>query len=300
MKLALAIGTAALLTLTACGTETGSNDSAGDDPTATHTPTPSAGPIPTDVPAPTGKVTASGTVMDRGRPELCVGGVLDSYPPQCGGPPIKGWDWEAVNKADFTRVADIRWGEFVVVGTYDGTSFTLDRATTPDPSLAPDDPNLDQFRTRCEEPEGGWQVLDPAKSDGQAVEAVFAKASQLDGYAGAWMDQSRNTSTAEEDQNDPRLVTVNVGVTGNVETAEETLREIWGGALCVFQARHTEAKLLAIGERLQELPGMSSSSSSVDRIDVSVIWDDGSLQGWADEKYGDGLVRIHSEIQPVG
>lgn len=115
-RLNLSLSAALLLLASACGTETGSNDSAGDDPTPTQTPTPSAGPMPTDVLAPTGLVTTIATVMDRGRPELCLGGVLDSLPPQCGGTPIKGWDWDAVDKADFTRMGDIRWGEFVVVG----------------------------------------------------------------------------------------------------------------------------------------------------------------------------------------
>ena len=29
-------------------------------------------------------------------PELCLGGVLESLPPQCGGPDVIGWDWAAV------------------------------------------------------------------------------------------------------------------------------------------------------------------------------------------------------------
>lgn len=131
------------------------------------------------------------------------------------------------------------------------------------------------------------------------MDAVFAEASRLDGYAGAWMDQSRNTSKVEVDMNDPLLVTVNVAVTGDLAAAEQSLRETWGGALCVFRAEHTEAELQRISEALRALPGMRGSGSGVDRIDVDLVWDDGSLQAWADEKYGDGLVRITSILRPA-
>ena len=63
---------AVLLALTACGSE---------DPDALR-------------PAADDLHTASATVLEwpsRG-PELCVGGVADSSPPQFGGVPLVGWD----------------------------------------------------------------------------------------------------------------------------------------------------------------------------------------------------------------
>jgi hypothetical protein len=41
-------------------------------------------------------VTTVATVLQEGDgpPELCLGGVAESFPPQCGGPEIAGWDWE--------------------------------------------------------------------------------------------------------------------------------------------------------------------------------------------------------------
>ena len=41
---------------------------------------------------------------------------------------------------------------------------------------------------------------------------------------------------------------------------------------------------------------MLSSSAQFDRVDVSVVYDDGSLQDWADVTYGAGLVHIDSAL----
>ena len=110
MKTALAL--AVLLLLAACGSESGTTAS---DP----------GPgRPTAVPAAPGTVTTRTivTVMDTGSAELCLGPVAESWPPQCGGPPIDGWDW-ADHQGIFERQQGIRWGQFVVTGTWDGERF---------------------------------------------------------------------------------------------------------------------------------------------------------------------------------
>jgi len=303
MKLALALGAATLLTLAACGTETGSghgNDIAGDDPKPTAF-TPSGTNPPVAVPAAGGLVTGQGTVMDTGRPELCLGGVLDSYPPQCGGPPIVGWDWAKV-AGQFEKSGDTRWGSFVLTGTFDGTTFTM---TEPAKSLALHDPtpdpghDRDPFKTPCAEPEGGWAVVDPATTNDRTMQQVFAKASQLDGYAGAWVDQSPNPSSDEGGMNDPTKLVVNVTVTGDIEAAEAELRKIWGGALCVSKAKYTEADLQAIQLQLQEVPGLLGSNAQNDLVTAEVIHDDGSIQAWADEEYGEGRVIFSSALNPA-
>lgn len=70
------------------------------------------------------------TVLDDGTgPELCLGGVAKSYPPQCDGPPLVGWRWAEVD-GPFERVSGVRWGDFVVTGRYDGTSFTVTEAVS--------------------------------------------------------------------------------------------------------------------------------------------------------------------------
>ena len=67
------------------------------------------------------------TVMDTGSPELCLGPIAESYPPQCGGPALIDWDW-ADHKGTFDQQGDVRWGTYAVTGTWDGTSFTATEA----------------------------------------------------------------------------------------------------------------------------------------------------------------------------
>lgn len=275
-------------------------------PTPTHTVTPGA-PMPTSVPGAAGLVASRGpvTILDDGDgPELCLGGVATSLPPQCGGPSVVGWTW-ADHRGDFEEASGVQWGEFAVTGTFDGTDFTMTRAVPGDEYDAPPgQADGADFSTPCPEPAGGWRVLDPAKTTNETMEATFEAARHLPRYADAWLDQTRNPAYgqeegAEERMNDPAYVTINVRVTRDVEGAEAELREIWGGALCVTQADHTEKELRGIQEELNDLPGMLSSWSSDDRVEVEVVHDDGSIQAWADATYGAGLVRISSALVPA-
>ena len=86
--------------------------------------------LPTEIPAATGTVTTRNlaTVMDTGSPELCLGPVAESYPPQCSGPPIEGWSWKD-QRGVFEKSGDVRWGLFSVQGTWDGRPFTVTSAT---------------------------------------------------------------------------------------------------------------------------------------------------------------------------
>lgn len=91
---------------------------------------------------PHGEVIAQGTVMDHdGSVELCLGAVMESYPPQCAGIPLVGWSWDGVDGADSSD--DTTWGAYAVQGTYDGTAFTLTQApillALYDPAM-PEDP----------------------------------------------------------------------------------------------------------------------------------------------------------------
>ncbi len=54
-------------------------------------------------------------VMDTGAgPEMCLGAVAESYPPQCSGPAIEGWSWR--DQQAFEKVGDVRWGYFALTG----------------------------------------------------------------------------------------------------------------------------------------------------------------------------------------
>ncbi|WP_146197319.1 hypothetical protein [Promicromonospora sp. AC04] len=131
----LGTGLAGVLLLSACAGPAGpasNSNQPNDAPTATAPPTPSA----------SGPVTAVATVLQEGDgpPELCLGGVAESLPPQCGGPEIAGWDWEAV-EADSAQ--DTTWGEYTVEGTWDGETFRLTDAAPAEQPVSPDDPRLD-------------------------------------------------------------------------------------------------------------------------------------------------------------
>lgn len=78
----------------------------------------------------------TGTVMDDGgRVELCLGAVMESYPPQCSGVQMAGWSWDGVDGSQSSGT--IRWGEYAVTGSYDGETIAI---TQPPVLLALYDP----------------------------------------------------------------------------------------------------------------------------------------------------------------
>ena len=165
---------------------------------------------PTEVPSASGPVTTDGivTVMDTGSPEVCLGPVAESYPPQCSGPALVGWDW-AEHQQVFETQGDVRWGSFVLTGTWDGTSLTPTDAI---PAA----------------------LYDPARAE----EPTYP-------------EPAKQLSDAELEQ-----------VRGEVE----------------------------------DLPGAQGAYADGTRVLVDVTYDDGSLQDWADEAYGAGVVVVHSML----
>ena len=116
---------------------------------ASDTPGPGSPATPGQFPRPAaaGEVLAQATVLqkDGEEPQLCLGGVADSYPPLCGGPPILGWDWATVDQSE--TASGVTWGSYAITGTWDATAFTVTQPPVPlslyDP-LAQIDPRLDE------------------------------------------------------------------------------------------------------------------------------------------------------------
>ena len=83
--------------------------------------------LETVIPAP-GEVRGQGTVLQMGdaAPQFCLGPVMESYPPQCSGPELVGWDWDVV-EGDETA-GDARFGAYAVSGTWDGQALTVSGA----------------------------------------------------------------------------------------------------------------------------------------------------------------------------
>lgn len=199
-----ALALAAALVVGGCSSDDGdtAEDPAGGTD-ATH------GPMPTDAVAADGEVTTRNpaTVMDTGSPELCLGPVAESWPPQCGGPALVGWDW-AEHEGDYDQQGDVRWGVFSVTGTWDGTTFTASAAEAPEPGAVPP----------AEEP--------------------------------------------------PAAPTVDLSTDDLGEIADE----------------------------VRTLGGATGAYADDERVWVDVPYDDGSLQAWVDEEYGDRVVVVTAAL----
>jgi hypothetical protein len=279
--------------LAACSTEDQMKavDPAGDSSDVAADP----GEFPTAVPAASGAVTTNGlvTVLDDGEgPELCTF-VAESFPPQCSGTPMTTWEW--ADHPEHEDQSGTKWGSFSLTGTFDGTTFAVTEAIPAalyDPMSEAPEPEL---TTPCAAPAEGWGVIDAATTSQQSMDATFNAAAALPGYAGAFIDQPDDAAAA----NDPARLIINVSVTEDVAGAEAKLRETWGGALCVSEAKYTEAELNDLAMELQKLPGVTTSSAADDVVQIGVLFDDGSLQDWADATYGAGRVEITSTLTPV-
>ena len=128
--------------------------------------------------------TTTVVAEDADGTRLCLGGVMDSLPPQCGGPDVLGWRRDAVDGEESR--AGVTWGEFHVVGTFDGTTFTLSDAGPPQPRV---DETGTRFAPPCPEPQEGWVDVDPSmagESDrislGRVVEGIPSHAGHWIGY----------------------------------------------------------------------------------------------------------------------
>lgn len=73
------------------------------------------------------ELIGQGTVLSTGDGPamLCLGPVMESYPPQCSGPEILGWDWAEAEASESAN--GVTWGSYAVQGTWDGDAFTLTR-----------------------------------------------------------------------------------------------------------------------------------------------------------------------------
>lgn len=288
---------------------------AGGEPGVGTPSVPAASPtamLPAD-----GPVRAVATVLDDGDgPEICLGAIAFSLPPQCSGPPVVGWDW--ADHPDAESADGVRWGRYTMEGAWNGTSFTPTdvRPTVPGDLPEPEDP-ASLFATRCDEPADGWVPVDPSRTTRETLSAAHRAAEALPDHALSWGDQSINPRWAdwqelvesggsslevEQAMNDPRWTILNVTVTADVTRAEAAVREVWGGPLCVTTVANTHRELRAVADDLADLPGgLDRGYGSISNtVEVTVVHDDGSIQAWADEEYGEGVVTVTSALKAAG
>jgi hypothetical protein len=254
---------------------------------------------------------ASTTVLDDADgPRLCVDGVEESLPPQCFGIVLVGWDWEAVEGEETASGAT--WGDYRVVGRFDGETFTVIESAPYDPGAADRASEFD-FSTPCPAPVGGWVAVDPSRAADSDFAAGAAVAQKRPDYVALWVDYAGDFTDDEIaprlNEGKPVLQIMNVVVTEDAAAAEADIREAWGGPLCVAErAGHTAQELAAIRAEavpfIQDELGLRYLGSASGPVglaaEIRVVADPGgSGQAAVDERFGPGLVRLVPALTPV-
>lgn len=245
--------------------------------------------------------SADATVLQDPKhgPELCFM-VETSLPPQCSGTPIAGWDWKEILGKE--SVNGTTWGEFHIVGTYDGTKITITEAPTKahaqTPLILPD------YTTPCPTPPGGWKVVDRSKFTLDDYNAFANAARTQPDSAGLWLD----SKTPVDGKNDlfPEQV-LNVAFTGDLDAHRAQLRALWGGPFCVLHHDRSMAALQQIQEALNGAVGrdlgLQDRSASIDEVNNDINFDvlvaTPAAQTALDQRYGAGLVHLHGRLTPV-
>jgi hypothetical protein len=232
-------------------------------------------------------------------PQLCLS-VADSLPPQCGGMPIVGWDWTKAAKKE--TIGAVTWGDYHLVGAYDGKTFTLT-----EPPTAPHPPRpfkLPSFTTPCPTPAGGWVVVDRSHFSLDDYNAFSGAAQSQPDSAGMWVD---NTTPVDGAVNLSPETVFTVAFTGNLDVHRAQLRAIWGGPICVVQRPHSTAELKLISQALSGTVGTqlglhveyTAIDAADDRIECSALVATAAVQRFLDSKYGAGTVHLTGIFTPA-
>jgi hypothetical protein len=121
------------------------------------------------------------------------------------------------------------WGSYHVVGTFDGTSFTIEEVGDAVPS---ESEPTDSFASPCPEPDGGWAATDATRTSEQDRLAAVKLAEDQPDHTASWIDH------IEPDPSDPEhpgTYVLVLGFTGDLERHRSEAAALWGGPLCVFQ-----------------------------------------------------------------
>ena len=238
-------------------------------------------------------------------PQLCLGMVALSFPPQCGGLPITNWRWDQVEGAQ--SIGGTTWGTYKLVGTYDGTSFTVVHVDlvppTPRPSAA--ERFKDEPKSPCPQPEGGWTVPDPARRSERFMGPVARAARSQPDFAGLWVSylEPMGHNVAE----DPGEFVLNVAFTGDLARHESQLRPRWGGRLCVTRQQRSYRELLRIQRELQGSVGTklglrvlgTGIDESANAVSLEAVVLDARARDAIDARYGADAVQATAALTPI-
>lgn len=240
----------------------------------------------------------TGMIIQTGAdsPELCLGPVMDSLPPQCSGPPVIGWDWDLI--ADEETAGEVTWGYATVVGHFDGERFELAEARAPEWPEGDEDP----IATACPEPSGGWDSPDPDRMTEAHRTRVMRTARREPDFAGLWIDYLEEPAEFEDTP-----YVLNVAFTGDLQRHEDEIRDEWGGPLCVAKVDLTLDELMKIQNELSGSVGKdlglevltSGSNQEENTVEISVVIVTEEQLAAITERYGPGVVEVDSRLRPI-
>jgi hypothetical protein len=237
---------------------------------------------------------------DGREPQLCLGFIATSLPPQCGDVPIESWDWDAVSGE--RRRSGVTWGEYSVVGTYDGAAFTVLHVRRAQGAEAGSDDRF-PIETPCDEPAGGWIARDPTRARDADLQAAKRWAESQPDFAGVWIDHIRRSSESAH----PGSFVLNVALTGHLDERSSKLRALWGGPLCVVRYERTYQELRRIHNEIVNRAAAdvgfqllwASTDVVYNQVEIGVIVADASAQAGLDRLYGVGVVRVSPVLERV-
>lgn len=246
---------------------------------------------PVEAPVPLGAVRTHGpvTVLDAGEgPQVCVGPLALSMPPQCSGLPLAEWDWDA---HEHERDGDVRWtGWLVLEGTFDGETLTVSDVL-PAESVGV---SATARETPCPAPEGGWAIEDPSRATQEALDAARTRAMERSGTT-TWLDVS-GVGADDPGVHVPTEGILNVATTDDVVAVERQVRALWGGKLCVTTAYTGRAE---VRRDLEALPGvLDVREGEAGQLEAEVLFDDGTLAAWVFLRHG-MEATVHGFFVPV-
>lgn len=270
--------------------------------------------LATPAPDPPGepqRYTTSAFMIQQGDdpPELCLGSIMESSPPQCGGPTVVGLDWADVPDAE--TVMGVTFGSGWVVGTYTDETFTLTEPVSSDPPAGhvPSDGSPAPLTALCDDPyRGGSEDAYPLETgpDGDALgaegtaamDAMHQRALALPGYVEVFVsdgsDELNLLLTADSD----------------VEAVHASLREVWQGWLCVAaydipSAAEGQAASKALADEVVELEVFAwSPNPTTGRFSADVVLVDAGTEARIHEIlapwYDPDQIDLYSRLTPLG
>ena len=207
----------------------------------------------------------------------------------CAGPKITNWG------------ASKSFGDYHLVGTYDGKVFTLTEPPVADKIPRPTTPHID---APCPAPPGGWHATDTTKIGLTDFQAFQASAQGAPDFAGLWMANTSASAPVNDFQH--TQVTV-VAYTGDIARHRSELAAIWGGPVCVVQHAHPYTQLQMIMNDLSANGDTTFGTQMISvgpyEVDNDVRYDvvaaTPATQAALDRHYGPGLVKVSSVLQPI-